>query len=182
VQARAATDRYADTEVDYRYRLVRVYEVDAAEVVAEPAVCLLPLVPLMRRGVELTEAADRLLYESALPRGDKAEMLTALAIMAGLVSDRLPGELIARRRDLMIESVTYELIKHEGWQEGRQEGLQEGLQRGRQEGLGEGLRQGLLDAIAFGLDLRFGAAGLRLLPEITELRNVGLLREIYRDG
>ncbi len=77
-----ATDRYADTEVDYRYRLVRVYEVDAAEVVAEPAVCLLPLVPLMRRGVELTEVADR-----------------------------LPGELIARRRDLMIESVTYELIK-----------------------------------------------------------------------
>jgi len=55
-----------------------------------------------------------------------------------------------------------------------------------------------LDAIAFGLDLRFGAAGLRLLPEITELQNVGLLRaiqerlktaqtpeelrEIYRDG
>jgi len=92
-----ATDRYEDNEVRYRYRLVRVYEWEAAEVMREPVVCLLPFVPLMKHGLELAETADRLLYESDLAVEDKADMLTTMAILAGLVSDRLPVELIARR-------------------------------------------------------------------------------------
>jgi predicted transposase YdaD len=70
----------------------------------------------------------------------------------------------------MIESVTYDLIK--------QEGILVGLEKGRQEGLQRGIREGLLDAIALGLDLRFGALGLRLLPEIAGIQDVALLRAI----
>ncbi len=42
----------------------------------------------------------------------------------------------------------------------------------------EGIRQGVLEAITFGLDLRFGAEGLRLLPEIETLPNLPLLRAV----
>ena len=66
----------------------------------------------------------------------------------------------------MIQSYFYELVKEEGLQEGRREGLQQGI------------RQGVLDAIAFGLDLRFGAEGLRLLPEIATLPSLSLLRAV----
>ena len=89
-------------------------------------------------------------------------MLTSMAILSGLVSDELPLELVARRRDLMIESVAYDIIRQEG----------------RQEGLEWGIREGLFDAIAFGLDLRFGTAGLRLLSEVHKIEDVGLLRAI----
>jgi predicted transposase YdaD len=166
----AAADHYVDNEVSYHYRLVRVYELDAAAMIEEAVICLLPFVPLMRGGVELTPTADRLLCDSSLSRTDKAEMLTTMAILAGLVSESLPQELVARRRDLMIESVTYDLIK--------QEGILVGLEKGRQEGLQRGIREGLLDAIALGLDLRFGALGLRLLPEIAGIQDVALLRAI----
>lgn len=66
----------------------------------------------------------------------------------------------------MMQSYFYELVKEEGLQEGRQEGLQEGI------------RQGALDAIAFGLDLRFGVEGLRLLPEIATIASLPLLRAV----
>ncbi len=50
------------------------------------------------------------------------------------------------------------------------------LERGRQEGLEEGL----LKAIALGLELKFGAAGKRLLPKIQALHNVERLNALTR--
>jgi hypothetical protein len=44
--------------------------------------------------------------------------------------------------------------------------------------LEQGLELGLQDAIGFGLDIRFGVAGLRLLPEIGRIHATGLLRAI----
>jgi predicted transposase YdaD len=55
---------------------------------------------------------------------------------------------------------------------------QEILQQGQQQGLQEGMRQGLLIGIALGLELKFGAEGLQLLPEIGEIEDVGLLKAI----
>jgi predicted transposase YdaD len=69
-----------------------------------------------------------------------------------------------------MQSYFYELVKEEGLQEGRQEGRQEGLQ--------EGIRLGVLQAITFGLDLRFGTDGLRLLPEIENVASLPLLRAV----
>ena len=129
--ADAAVDYYEDGEVSYHYRLIKVYDLDAAAVVAGPTICLLPFVPLMRGGLALTAEADRLIYAIDLPRGDKADMLTGMAILSGLVSGELAARLVGQRRDIMIESVAYELIKQEGRQEGRQEGLHQGSIVGR---------------------------------------------------
>jgi hypothetical protein len=131
--SRQATDFYEDPEVSFHFRLVRVYDFDAKDIIREGSLCLMPFVPLMRHGEELMTEADRLLYESPLPRGDKADMLTAMAILSGLVSTRLPQTLLARRRDIMIESAAYDLIKQEGVQEGIQEGIQEGMLRKSRE-------------------------------------------------
>jgi hypothetical protein len=50
---------------------------------------------------------------------EKADLLTALAIFAGLKDHHLARQLVERRRDLMIESYTYEIIKQEGIREER---------------------------------------------------------------
>jgi predicted transposase YdaD len=54
---------------------------------------------------------------------------------------------------------------------GFQQGFQEGFQQGKQLGLREGLQEGII----LGLELKFGAEGLRLLPEILKIEDVGML-------
>ena len=100
----------------------------------------------------------------------------------------------------MIESAAYELIKEEGRAEGRAEGLREGLERGRAEGLHEGLergraeglreglekglekgrREGLLEGILLGLELKFGAEGLRAFTKVRGIEDVGVLEVLHR--
>lgn len=53
-----------------------------------------------------------------------------------------------------------------------------GLERGRVEGRVEGQVQGLQEAITFGLELKFGAAGAALLPEIGQIADPTLLQAI----
>ena len=64
-------------------------------------------------------------------------------------------------------------------EQGREQGLQQGLQQGKREGRQEGVREGLLAGIELGLKLRFGSAGLQLLPEIYKVEDVDVLRAIH---
>jgi len=70
-------------------------------------------------------------------------------------------------------------IAHQWMAQGFQKGLQQGIQQGLQQGIQQGQRQGLLDGITLGLELRWGADGLRLLPEIGRIEDVYLLRAIH---
>ncbi|MBF2008071.1 MAG: cytosolic protein [Chlorogloeopsis fritschii C42_A2020_084] len=42
----------------------------------------------------------------------------------------------------------------------------------------KGMREGLLEGIAMGLELKFGSAGLTILPEISQIQEVDILRAI----
>lgn len=53
-----------------------------------------------------------------------------------------------------------------------------GIQKGIEQGIQQGLREGLLSGIELGLELKFGSEGLRLLPEISKIEDVDVLRAI----
>ncbi len=113
-----AADMYEDNEVRFRYRLVKIYDMDAREIVDHGPFCLLPFTPLMQNGEEAMPQADDLIYKSERPRMEKADLLTSMAILSGIVSKDLPVQLINRRRDIMIESATYDIIKEIEFQQG----------------------------------------------------------------
>ncbi|MBF0477009.1 MAG: hypothetical protein HQK59_14505 [Deltaproteobacteria bacterium] len=122
-----AVDVYQDNQVTFRFQVIRVYDLDAQEIIDKGITCLAPFVPLMQHGRELIDEADKLIYESSAPKIDKADMLTAMAIFSGLISPSLPGYLVSKRRDIMIESVGYEVIKREGIIEGMMRAQREGI-------------------------------------------------------
>ena len=67
----------------------------------------------------------------------------------------------------------------ERWErQGFQKGMQQGMQQGLQQGTQRGIRQGLLEAIELGLNLRFGVAGLGMLPQVRKIEDVDRLRAI----
>ncbi|GAB6162626.1 hypothetical protein JCM12298_17850 [Desulfothermus naphthae] len=57
-----------------------------------------------------------------------------MGILSGLISRGIPMKsrgipmkLIKRKRDIMIDSAAYEIIKREGFEEGIQQGLEQGI-------------------------------------------------------
>ncbi len=56
--------------------------------------------------------------------------------------------------------------------------IEEGLQKGLRQGRLEGTRSGLLAGIGPALELKFGADGLALLPELHEIEDVDVLRTV----
>jgi predicted transposase/invertase (TIGR01784 family) len=57
----------------------------------------------------------------------------------------------------------------------RQEGRQQGIERGIEQGMDQGQRQGLLKGIRTSLNLRFGADGLALMPELSAVTDTATL-------
>ena len=140
------------------------YEMDAREIVEENILCLMPFVPIMQHGEDLLDQADSLLYLSALSREDKADMLTVMTIFSGLISDKLPRMLVAKRRDIMIESAAYDVIK--------QEGLSEGLQQGK--------IQEAQEAILDYLEARFEIVPESIAREVQGIEELGVLKALRR--
>jgi len=62
---------------------------------------------------------------------------------------------------------------------GIKKGIEQGIEKGIEQGRQQGIREGLLDGIELGLELKFGSAGLRLLPEIGEIEDVDVLRQVH---
>ena len=57
--------------------------------------------------------------------------------------------------------------------------FREALDESNAEGERSGMRQGLLAAIELGLELKFGTAGLALLPAMRQVENLDVLRALY---
>lgn len=154
-----ATGEYRDDWLSFRYQVVRLWEVPAREYLDEMA--LYPFLPLMEGGAEVIEEAEGRIYESRELRGEeKGDLLTAMAIFAGLKDKECAMELMRRRRDLMVQSAAYDLIKQEGVKEGMQQGMQ----------------QLLLET----LEEKFDTLPLRLVKAIHEIGDPEGLKILHR--
>ncbi|MEG3438358.1 Rpn family recombination-promoting nuclease/putative transposase [Pannus brasiliensis CCIBt3594] len=163
------------------YRVINLWEVDAMEVFDRPLPSLLPFVPILQGGGEETRVREALRRLRQDERLDELEPL--LAFFATFVLEsRIVQQIMRWDMAVLLESPWYNEILKEGEKRGRQEGLQEGrqegLQEGRQEGLQEGRQEGLLSGIATVLEIKFGAEGLELLPEIEGIESVETLEAI----
>ncbi len=166
----AATDLYEDDEIRFRFRLIRIYDLEARDFIEGGPVCMLPFVPLMKGGAEALDQAEAIIYGSEKTRPEKADMLTTMAILSGLISRDMPAKLVARRKDIMIESAAYEIIKKEGFIEGMERGMEQGMERG----MGKGARGMILKM----LEVKFPDMDEDIRRKIQEIENIEQLNSL----
>jgi len=160
----SARDYFEESGLTFKFKLVKLYEMLAAEFMKEVDVQLLPFVPAMEGGSEAVWEAEKRIYESELPVEDKADLLTAMAIFAGLKSEALTRKLVERRRDIMIESAAYDIIKEDGIKEGLQQGI---LQKARE------------DVVEI-LEVRFEVVPASIAKTINEIDNPSVLKMLHK--
>jgi len=83
------------------------------------------------------------------------------------------GEVVATLAQKWIEQGIMQ-----GMERGLKQGIKQGLAQGLERGQEEGKRYGLLKAIQMGLEFKFGAEGLRLYPEVRQIKDVGMLEAL----
>ena len=146
------------------YRIINLWEVDANLVFQQPLPTLLPFVPILKGGNQellVRQALRQLQADQQL-----SELEPLLAFFASFVLEtRLVQQIMRWDMTVLRESPWYQEILREGEQTGEKKGEQR-------------LRKGLLSGIELGLKLRFGEAGLQLLPEIRDLEVVEQLEAI----
>jgi hypothetical protein len=113
-------DHYESKNIHYKFKVIKLWELDAKKVLEGEYVCLAPVSILMKDGRLLYEKADSLIVDSGFDRETKGTLLTAVALLGGLVDEELAKKLLDMRRDIMRESIAYDLIKEEGLKEGLQ--------------------------------------------------------------
>lgn len=141
------------------YRVINLWEVDAEVAFAEPSSPLIPFVPVLKNGAEESTIQRALQVLRADERLSDFE--TVMAFFATFV---LGSSLVQQ-----IMTWDMAVLQESPW-------YQEILQQGEQKGI----RQERLASIELGLEVKFGTEGLQLMPEISQISDLELLKAIQR--
>jgi len=153
-------EEYEDESIRFRYEVIRLWQMDGGEVLRRKEIWIYPFIPVMRGGDENVFMAEEEIYGSDMERGVKADLLTALTIFSGFRGEEIVRRLLERRRDIMIESPAYEIIKEEGLR----------------EGMLEEAREMVLEA----LSVKFGVLPIDLIEEIKGIQFREVLKQLLR--
>ncbi|NDJ17467.1 DUF4351 domain-containing protein [Myxacorys almedinensis] len=111
------------------FNVIRIWEVPAEELMTFPG--LLPFVGLSRSNnpIQTLRRAVREIQRIE-DESQQHEAMAATYVLSGLKFEAAVLSQVIRR-DIMRESVTYQLILEEGREEGREQGLEQGLEQGQ---------------------------------------------------
>jgi predicted transposase YdaD len=141
------------------YRTINLWEIDVEIVFQQPLPSLLPFVPVLKGGGE--EAVVRQAVQLLRVDEQLSQLEPLLAFFASFVlSTNLVQQIMRWDMAVLQESPWYQEI------------LKQGESRGE--------RRGLLSGIELGLELKFGTEGLQLMPSISQISDVNVLKEIQQ--
>jgi predicted transposase YdaD len=173
-----ATGIYENKILAFKYGVFRFWEEEPINFLDEMS--LYPFLPLMNHGEDLLEEIDRKINDNnEISLEEKSDLMTSMAIFAGFKSRDLAMQIIKRRRDIMMESPTFEILKEllgeDYLEKGLQQGLQQGLQKGLQQGIQQGYRKSLLDVLEF----KFKTIPEKLLKTINDITDADTLSKLH---
>jgi len=163
----------------FHYRVVKLWEVPADDLVRSGLMGLLPLAPLAQSGTEL-ETLTTVVAE--LYTAGEYELLSLTRVIAGLVMKQPTQQEMLRRmfamyKDILEDSWVYQEILREGQEKGLNQGLEKGLSQGLNQGLSLGEQRALLAII----QKRFPDIVSFVRQQISRMTDTNLLESLIAD-
>ncbi|MDZ7991842.1 MAG: Rpn family recombination-promoting nuclease/putative transposase [Nostoc sp. EfeVER01] len=149
------------------YRVINLWEIDVNIAFETPLPSLLPFVPILKGGENESTIREALRMLRADEQLNQLE--TVLAFFATFVLEStLVQEIMRWDMTVLRESPWYQEI------------LREGQARGEAEGEARGEVRGIISSIETSLEAKFGSDGLELMSQISQISDLGQLKEILR--
>ncbi|MDM9584790.1 Rpn family recombination-promoting nuclease/putative transposase [Nostoc sp. GT001] len=145
------------------YRVINLWEVDVNIAFETPLPSLLPFVPILKGGENESTIREALRMLRADEQLNQLE--TVLAFFATFV---LESTLV---QEIMRWDMT--VLRESPW-------YQEILREGQARGEAEGEVRGIISSIETSLEAKFGSDGLELMSQISQISDLGQLKEILR--
>ena len=164
---------HPDHQVMIRYKVLRLSQLPGQAVLDSGSVGLLPFAPLMQPPVgqaeaEWLEQCVAKAWDMPLAQSVKADVLTGLTLLSGLVYNPQTVSTIVSKEhlmDLMRESPFAQYL----------------TQQAREEGIEQGIEQGIRESIQEVLELRFQPTAVgRLADQIGAIDDVQHLKQLFR--
>ncbi|ODH01694.1 transposase [Nostoc sp. KVJ20] len=163
--------QFAGLHARQDYRVINLWEVDVDIAFTQAVPSLLPFVPILKGGAEESTVQRAL----QILRADEqlSQLETVMAFFATFVLDSAIVQQIMRwDMAVLRESPWYQQILREGEERGEKRGEERGRREGRQEEI--------LSGIELALEIKFGAEGLQLMPEISQISDLDRLKAIQQ--
>ena len=165
-------DSFRYGETFHRYRVVRIWEVEASLLLHQPF--LLPLA-VLANAPEPEALLARVARQVDIieDRAERIEVAACVQLLAGINFDEKLIN-VYLKEELMQESVVYQRIVAECRQKALQEGQELGLNKGLQLGLQQGEQKGEATLVLRQLSRRFGTLPSDLTEQIRQLGTIQL--------
>lgn len=165
-------DEFMGQRSQVDFQVVKLWDLEAEQVLAFDNPALLPFVPLMSGGN--TAQMVRRCVERIRQEPQALELETILSVFAGYVMDtNLIKQMLRWEMDIVKQSpIIQELLTHE-----HQLGFAEGHEKGREEGREEGERKAALEALRQTLTIRFNVV-LGEFDKRIEQHNLRSLKQL----
>ena len=167
---------YDEDIMRFKYRVVKVWEIDPNRIVGNALYGLFPIIPLTNHEAtsaeECLESCFNLVQNVDIDDEVlKSDVFVCTGILAGL---RYSKELVKSlmKVEIMQESVIYQDILNEGIEKGREEGIEKGIEKGKDEGME--------DSIISVLSTRFDNVSANLADMIHHIKNRSRLNELLK--
>ncbi len=170
LESKSATGNYNDEQFQFHFELIKMWEEDGKAVLTSDDFYLYPFLPLMDTEEEIVLEAEKKLYNSTLNLEEKSDLLSAMAILAGLKDKKLSQKMFERRRDIMLESYAYDVFREDAIKTVSKEYEEKGMQKGE--------KKGLQIAIQRALELKFGDEGKTFSSQIQSIDSIEKLNDL----
>ena len=177
--------------VSFRYKVIRMYDLEGKDFLDPEAIGLLPFTALMKHPEDMTAKAwvEKCIETTLAADVDSNEQSTLLFALSLFGSIKHPNEFFEdpKLEAIMQESPFYESVMQRGEQRGilrgREEGIELGEQRGIVRGREEGTRQTRIESTLDILTHRFPNADANALKdELEAIDDLDRLKQVNLDA